>query len=202
MDTGADQSTCGGDAWIPVFDTGEKVRCNGYYQGQDAKEGPIVPIMSLVTCIDLPNEEPILLLIHQACYIKDRGQTESLVLPYQAMEHGVTFDLTPIGYRNASSDLGKQCMTIEDKEFPLIFDGRKTFLNIRRPSEHELEILQIFELTSPDPFQPNERNEVSVARVIKTKNKELPGGLSIEEWQSRLALAPRDIVERTMNATT
>ena len=53
MDTGADQSTCGGKAWIPLFDTGEKVRCNGYYTGDKTQEGTIVPIMSLVTCIEV-----------------------------------------------------------------------------------------------------------------------------------------------------
>ena len=49
MDTGADQYECGGSAWIPVHDTGDKVQCNGYYQGVGATEGPIVPIMSVVT---------------------------------------------------------------------------------------------------------------------------------------------------------
>jgi len=107
MDTGADQSTCGGNAWIPLYDTGEKVRCNGYYQGDKTQEVPVVPIMSLVTCIEVANEEPFLILIHQACYIKDENQTESLCLPYQAMEHEVKFDLTPLGQLNESGTPGK-----------------------------------------------------------------------------------------------
>ena len=57
MDTGADQCTCGGNAWIPVHDTGEKVQCNGYYQGATATKGPIVPVMPVVTCVDIPDEE-------------------------------------------------------------------------------------------------------------------------------------------------
>ena len=202
MDTGADQSTCGGSAWIPIFDTGERVRCNGYYQGKDAKQGPIVPIMSLVTCIDNPNEEPVLLLIHQACYIKDDEQTESLCLPYQAMDHGVTFDLTPSAYSNELGDPGKQCMRIEDREFSLQFDGRKTFVNIRRPSQREMDLLEVFELTSPDHFDPKESNERHISRIMKEKYLDLPGGLSLEEWRSRLALAPADVVRKTIQATT
>ena len=82
MDTGADQCTCRGPAWIPVHDTGDKVQCNGYYQGVGATEGPIVPIMSVVTCAELQGEENFLLLFHQTCYIKDRAQKGILCLPY------------------------------------------------------------------------------------------------------------------------
>ena len=201
MDTGADQSTCGGKAWIQLFDTGEKVRCNGYYTGDKAQEGPIVPIMSLVTCIEVPGEEPVLLLIHQACYIEDEKQTESLCLPYQAMEHGVIFDLTPMGHMNESGSPGKQCMKIEDRKFPFCFDGRKTYINVRRPTNQELDLIEVFEMTSPDNFEPDMKNDRTISRVIKTKEQRLPGGLSIDEWQTRLGLAPKDIIKKTFEAT-
>jgi len=160
MDTGADQTTCGGTAWIPLHDTGEKVRCNGYYQGETSQNGPIVPVMSLVTCGESVGNEPILLLVHQACYIKDAAQTESLCHPYQAMAHGVNFDLTPVGHTNELGKPGKQCLTIEDRTLALAFDGRKMYINIRRPTRKELNLLEIFELTSPDPFEPNINDEL------------------------------------------
>ena len=107
IDTGADQCTCGGDAWVPLNDTGEKIQCNGYYQGKDAVDGPILPIMSLLTCVETAGEEPILLLIHQACYIKDSNQTESLCMPYQCMDHGVKFDLIPNSQTKEDGTMGK-----------------------------------------------------------------------------------------------
>ena len=104
MDTGADQCTCGGSAWIPVYNTGEKVQCNGYYQGVGAKDGPVVPIMSVVTCVEIPGEEPFLMLFHQTCYINDDAQVESLCLPYQSMDHGVDIDTNPTSYTNKEGD--------------------------------------------------------------------------------------------------
>ena len=202
MDTGADQCTCGGMAWIPVHDTGETVRCNGYYQGDGATKGPIVPIMSVVTCVNIPGEEPFLMLFHQTCYIKDSKQTESLCLPYQAMEHGIDFDLTPIGYTNKNDVQGTQCIHVEDKVIPLKFDGRKVFLEIRRPSELEMESLEIIEMTSPIPFEPNEPESIMTCRDKKTKYRQYPGGLTMEQWQQRLGLAPEDVIRKTFEATT
>ena len=104
MDTGANQCTCGGSAWIPAHDTGDKVQCNGYYQGVGATEGPIVPILSVVMCAELQGEEPFLLLFHQPCYIKDRTHKDSLCFPYQCMGHGVDFDLNPLNHTNKDEE--------------------------------------------------------------------------------------------------
>jgi len=93
-------------------------------------------------------------------------------------------------------------MKIEDRKFPLCFDGRKTFINIRRPTPHELDILEVFELTSPDAFEPDIKHEMTMSRVIKSKDQEYPGGLTIEQWQARLGLAPKEVIKRTLDATT
>ena len=118
------------------------------------------------------------------------------------MDHEVKFDLTPLGQLNESRTPGKQCMKIWDREFPLCFDGRKKFINIRRPTPHELDILEVFELTSPDAFDPDIKHEIIISRVIKTKNQEYPGSLTIKQWQARLGLAPKDVVKRTLDGTT
>ena len=70
------------------------------------------------------------MVMHQACYYEDEAQDESLCLPFQSEQHGVTFDLTPRDWVNAQGHQGKQCIMIEEKEIPLMFDGRKLFLNI------------------------------------------------------------------------
>ena len=202
VDTGADQTTCGGNVWIPLHDTGERVRCNGYYQGEGSQEGPIVPIMSVVTCVDSPGMEPLLLLFHQACYIDDASQTESLCLPYQSMEHGVSFDLTPLGHANDTGDPGRQCFKVEDKTIPLCFDGRKMFLDIRRPTERELDTLDIFEMTSPDAFEPDTKDEIRTSRVIQRDTEKYAGNLTLHQWRERLGMAPEEVVKRTLGSTT
>ena len=73
-------------------------------------------------------------------------------------------------------------MKIEDREFPLCFDGRQTFINIRRPTPHELDILEVFELTSPDAFETDIKHEMTMSLVIKSKGQEYPGGLTIKQW--------------------
>ena len=39
-------------------------------------------------------------------------------------------------------------------------------------------------------------------RCSKRRYKDYPGGLSIEEWRKRLALAPDDVIRKTFEATT
>ena len=96
-------------------------------------------------------------------------------------------------------------MIVDEKEFPLNYDGRKMFLRIRRPSMEELKTLEIYEITSPNDFvtstNPLENIEVN-RRNTTTKYKQYPGGLSMEEWRKRLAMAPEDVIRKTFEATT
>ena len=205
MDSGADQCTIGGQAWIILEDTGEAAKCNGYLKGKNAVEGPILPIVSGITCVEVEGEESFLMIIHHACYHDDVEQDESLILPYQAMEHGVKFDLTPRERLGVNNETGTQRMIIDEREIPLIFDGRKAYLNIRRPSVTDLEELETMELTSPIGFNPEEDNprQVEIRRKHYLKKfKKYPGGLSMEEWRNRLALAPDDVIRKTFQATT
>ena len=140
------------------------------------------------------NEEPFLLIVHQTYYYPDLDQTESLCLPYQAEAHGVKFDLTPRHRLNANDNVGKQRIIIENKEIPLHFDGRKTYLRIRTPTTDELGVLESYELTSPSTFIPDcgedEDNIIHRRKVHQKKYKQYPGGLTMDDWRMRLALAP------------
>ena len=122
MDTAADQCTCGGTAWEILERTGEEVRCDGYIKGSNAMTGPILPIVSAATCVIPLDDEPFILIVHQACYHEDLSQNESLCLPYQAEQPGVKFDLTPRHRLNANGVNGRQLMVVEDKEISLQFE--------------------------------------------------------------------------------
>ena len=161
MDTGADQCTCGGSAWTVLEYTGEMVRCDGYIK--DGSAGPTLPIVSAVTCVTPRenDEEPFLLVVHQAVYHSSLEQTESICPPYPAEVHGVKFDLTPKERMDANDSVGKQRIIIGNKNIPLHFDGRKTYLNIRNPTTEDINMLESFELTSPSKFTPEEYNDIS-----------------------------------------
>ena len=209
MDTAADQCTCGGPAWLILNETGENVKCNGYLKGKHIFDGPSLPLVSALTCVQLENQEPLLLLVNQACYYDDINQDESLCLPFQAEEHGVTFNLTPKDRTDTNGNLGQQKLTIEGKDIPLKFDGRKMYLDIRQPTEDEVDTLEVFELTSPEPFEPDgnaeSRNNVNIRQRRKQCNKEItkyPGGYTLERWKKCLGLAPEDVIRKTFHATT
>ena len=141
--------------------------------------------------------------MHQACYYDQEEQDESLCLPFQAMQHGVGFDLTPTNRRRPDGGMGTQKMIISDREIPLQYDGRKMFVNIRRPSEEELDLLESYELTSPNEFIPDSTDEIISRRKHNQRvYKQYPGGITMDEWRKRLALAPEDVVRKTFQATT
>ena len=100
----------------------------------------------------IEGEEPFLLIIHHACYYDDDGQDESLVLPFQAMCHGIKFDLTPKDRLKENGEPGTQKMVVQDREIPLTFNGRKIFIKIRRPTPDKMKDLEFYKLTSPIGF--------------------------------------------------
>ena len=128
MDTAADQCSCGGPGWVVLDMTGENVTCNGYLKGNTSTTGTILPIVSAVTCVTAPNEEPFLLVVHQATYYDNPEQNESLCLPFQAEQHGVKFSLTPIVTGNVQGGtLGHKILSSKIKKYPYSTTEEKCF---------------------------------------------------------------------------
>ena len=205
--TGAYQCTIGGPSWIVLSKTAEEIQCNGYLKGEKGFYGPNLPIVSAVTCATDQEGQPFLLIINQACFYNEHSQDESRCLPFQAEEHGVTFDLAPYDRINTNGEQDTQQMIIENKTIPLIFDGRKLYINIKRPSKSDFKLLQSYELTSPEPFalqgNLNEGKPIIAQRKIHSKTvDEYPGGVSVDVWQKRLGMAPIEVIKKTFKATT
>ena len=72
------------------------------------------------------------------------------------MEHGVTFCLTPKDRLSPDGETGMQKMVVEEVNIPLLYDGRKMFIRIRKPTDNELITLEKLEITSPEPFSPEQ----------------------------------------------
>lgn len=204
FDTGADQCSIGGPAWSIVHETGDEVKCNGYLKGEYAQDGPVLPIVSGMTCVKSAVGENFLLIVHQALYYDDDEQDESLCLPFQAEQHGVKFSLTPNNRLDAHGNKGTQNMIIEHKNVKINFDGRKLYLDIVKPTEDDLRTLETYELTSPESFIPDGTScQVNQRRSnTSLQYKQYPGGLTMSEWRKRLAMAPPDVIRKTFNATT
>ena len=77
---------------------------------------------------------------------------------------------------------------------------------IHCPTDEEIDRLDVFEITSPQPYEfsdPQTENDLLLNRQDKKrKYKDYPGGLSLDKWRKRLALATEDVIRKTFKATT
>ena len=95
IDTGADQSICGGPSCIVRDSTGDFIQCNIHLKGKEGTDGPVLPVVNVSTCVEINGEEPLIFTLNQACCYTYNEQDEILCLSFKVMEHNVTFDLTP-----------------------------------------------------------------------------------------------------------
>ena len=104
------------------------------------------------------------------------------------MRHGVKFDMTPPIYGDTGS------MSINDDVIPLNCDGEKRFLSMSKPTKDDLDLHDCYELSSAlhtPAIHPSRRSK-------KTMHEDTP----MIEWHRRLAMAPEDIVSKTLQHTT
>ena len=94
-------------------------------KGKEVHEGSILPIVSAVTCVEVDGQDPFLIVLNQACYYADQEQDESILLPFQAMQHGIEIDLTPFERRQTNGYLDTQKMVIDSFEILLrLMEGK------------------------------------------------------------------------------
>ncbi|MGH7954493.1 MAG: hypothetical protein ACREOZ_00880 [Gloeomargaritales cyanobacterium] len=144
VDTGGGlYSTVTNKAWKILEFTNKMSEVSCYIPGIKTMQCPTV---NAATVARIPNrDEDVILLLNYATYIDDSNQNESLLQPFQAVRHGVSMDLTPLVHG------GKQNMVVDDIKLELEFDNEKLFCNIRKPTKHDLNNLEWFELTTPYP---------------------------------------------------
>lgn len=158
----------------------------GYH---DKGKPKICKIINAITKVNiLGRDTPILLLINYVTLLEDEDKTKLLCILFQAMQHGVEFDLTP------TSLGGKGGMRIEDKFFLFNFNEEKLYLNIERPTNQDLETLEWFKLSLPHPTM--------VETVRRTTKNTTRSCIPIQEWRKHLALVPEEVVTKTLKATT
>ncbi len=86
--------------------------------------------------------EPVIFVVNYASLLEDPNEEESLLCPYQSMAHGVKYDLTPKMYG------GTGCISLNDRSIPYEFDEEKPFFRISKPTEDDLDNLEVIELAN------------------------------------------------------
>ena len=143
--------------------------------------------MNGITKVKIPGmDNPILFVINYATLIEDDNECESLCQPFNLMANGIKLDMTPEKYG------GQQCLTMDDVVLPMKYDGEKLYFTISKPTDDEIKNLETFELTSPYSNDLLRRNKL-------TKHST---NIPMMEWRKRLAMAPEDIVAKTLENTS
>ena len=60
-----------------------------------------------------------------------------------------------MGYLDANDAPGEPKMIVEDMDIPFIFDGRKVFQHIRKPTAEKLENLLEVDIAASTPHNPS-----------------------------------------------
>jgi len=189
VDTGGGEcSTIADRAWHVLSNTNHSSLMSGHQSGHEQ----VLSVVNAVTKAYIEGrDEPVLFVMHHATPVADESKKESLHAPFQSMRHGVKFDLTP------KTHGGKCNMTIEQEDFPIKFDGEKMFFDIKKPTQEELDRCDCCELTSEA-----EMSKTWEQRVCPKSKKTTHEGIPLAKWRRRLALAPTDAVEKTLENAT
>jgi len=85
------------------------------------------------------------------------------------------------------------------RTIPLLHDGSKYYLKIHEPTDKELDMFPIIELTSPSPWDM--QSQLVSLRRSKRKLNECSKE-KIEDWSERLGQIPAFIAKKTLESTT
>ena len=186
IDSGGGQTcTVTKNSWRITHTTNHRTALLGY---QD-KNIQVCSIVNAVTKAYIKGkDEPVLLCVNYETLIDDEEETESLIVPFCMMAHGIKVDMVPEKYG------GKSGMTVEETFFPFEYDNEKLFIKIEKPTRQDFDHFETFELTSP---YPKIRNEVRQSR-----KRQLPEDILMREWRTRLTMTPENLVTRTFDNTT
>lgn len=143
-DTAADQCTITKKAWHINERTERIAACKGHISKEQKK-------MNIVSGYAIAYGEgllPALIKVNEGMLNEEDGETKSLFHPYQAMEFGYKFNLTPTGCEDCLGSNGQPGAIVNDLRLPFEYDGRKLFMNLRKPTKKELDTMIPVVLTS------------------------------------------------------
>ena len=143
---------------------------------------------------------PTLTKANEALLIGNEEENESLLRPFQAMDHGCRLNLTLIGCSGTNYEPRDPSIIVNDSKLLFQRDRRNELANLKKPTFQELEDVVPVVLESPTEHLPDKN---SVLNAPRRKNASKHGSnVSVEEWKNCLALALDDVIKKTLQATT
>ena len=223
LDSGTEATVAGGGGWT----VHSYVNSTGTFGGALASmQSCELPLANVCTVIETEAGSPLIIGLGGAAFDNSPGATEALINTHHLRDNGVMVDDI------AKVHGGEQKLTICGYHIPLTYEpsagnsrtpeGKIMTLKCRKPTQKELENLEIFWLS---PFTPGLTKDPEITPPIRRKAKVVPNfqnvlngkeeGVDelinkgedepqqkIDRWKDCLANPPVDIVKKTLDATT
>ena len=136
IDNGCDQSIININSFLVKSFAGVRFEIGGAIQGMGSSTLELVN--DAYTLATLPDGRKILFLIHQCLLDRNPQQNEALLQPHQARAFGVKIDDCASCHLRSDGQPGTQCLSVDDIDFPMHFDGWKCYFRISLPTSDDL----------------------------------------------------------------
>ena len=152
LDSHADMTCVGRDAHIIEHVEGQVCSVKPFHDSYKAQEN--INICNAIFAYDFQNGKTILLRINQ-CLDFSKTMLHSLLCTNQARAHGVLIEDVPraVDITNKS----RQALFIPDTDYelPIQMNGPVPFIPVRKPTDNDLEFCEIYDITSPEEWNPS-----------------------------------------------
>ena len=196
VDSACDQTLCG-PVWTILSRTGRFIEMTGAFAGRNV--GQRFPVVMCAAKIITPDGRSFCAVAHEALYDDSDDQVESLLAVHQCLSvEDNKIDDRPTTYVDLHGNPGTQQCAFLGTFVPLCYDGLKCYFKLEPISAEEMESLPRITITPPSVgpggYEPKYRGY--------TRRSPAVPGTSVEEWQERLGMIPRHVVEKTLESTT
>ena len=151
FDTWVDTSCSGKHAYVESFVDGKYATATGFTPALGKMSS--LPIANVLYAHDHVDGSVIILENFNTIYL-GKDMNDSLVNPIQAEEADVRVDLRPMKFYK-----DKECQQIrfgDGTVIPLKHHGELPYIDIRRPTAHEIDTCRRLSLTSADDWNPHQ----------------------------------------------
>ena len=172
FDSWADTSCAGKHAYVEAFIEGRSVTATGFSSTLGSIDN--LNIAHVIYAYDMNDGNTVLLENNNAIYMGDM-MVDSLINPIQCEDNNVEIYLRPSKF-SREEDEKCQCLIFDDGfTIPIEYKGALPFINVRRPTPQELDECERRELTSIDPWLPEDFDStiMPVSRELQFTSEDL-----------------------------